>query len=326
VSLSLREKQRLYLSLAQLVRSGIPFPTALEKLANTTRGATRQLVVKLRSAAVGGKSVGDAFAAGRPAITVLEATVVGAGERSGRLDHGLQELSDYFGSLAQARATVIKRLAYPVFLLHFGIIILAVPKFFMEDARAFFVQAFGTLGAIYAVAALIAVLVPLLSDAGATNAAIDRLLRAVPLLGKIRRSFALSRFCTVYEIQLDAGVNVIDSLVNAGRASRSAMVRSAVDVAVPEVRSGAQVGPLLAVSGAFTEELVHSLIVGEETGRLDQELRRLAEDLRNEAVGTLETFSEWMPKLIYVAIMLYLAYSIVTGYMGILQRTMNVFE
>ncbi|MEI9893039.1 MAG: hypothetical protein WDN28_03780 [Chthoniobacter sp.] len=79
---------------------------------------------------------------------------------------------------------------------------------------------------------------PLLRDFGAVSGVLDRLLNAVPVIGTIRRSFALSRFCTVYGLQLDAGINVIDSVLTAGRSSRSGSVRSAVDSVVPEIRSG----------------------------------------------------------------------------------------
>lgn len=314
MSLSLADKQRLYQSLAQLVRAGIPFPSALDKLGNTSRGAVRQLLRKLRGRVADGKTVGEAFACEHPSITVLETAVVTAVENSGRLEHGLQELANYFGGLAQARAVVLKRCAYPLFLLHFGIFVLAAPTLVLQGLRPFISQTFGVLLCVYAVAAVVALLIPLLGNAAATSVAIDRLLRTVPLIGKIRRSFALSRFCSVYEIQLDAGVNIIDSLLTAGRASRSGLVRSAVNFAVPEVRAGAQVGPLLAASGAFPAEVIQSFIVGEETGGLDKELKRLADELRNQALGTLETLSEWVPKLIYIAIVLYFAVRIVRFY------------
>ncbi len=310
MSLSLREKQSLYHSLAQLIRTGIPFPAALDKLAATTRGGSRRLVDAARLALANGRTVGEAFAAQRPAVTPLEASVLTAVEKSGQLDHGLRELSEYFGSLAQARALVIRRIQYPVFLLHFGIIVLAAPTLVLKSSREFFREVGTTFIFIYAAAAIVAMVVPVLRDAGATSAAVDRLLRCVPLLGKVRRSFALSRFCTVYGLQLNAGVNIIDALIAAGRASRSGLVSAAVDSAVPEVRGGAQVGPLLAASGAFPTEFMQSLIVGEETGRLDEELRRMAADLRQEALGTLETLADWLPKFFYVGIVLYLAWKI----------------
>ena len=316
MSLTLREKQSLYHSLAQLIRTGIPFPTALGKLAGTTRGSARRLVESVRDALTKGRTVGEAFSEQHPAVTPLESSVLSAVEKSGQLDHGLRELSEYFGALAQARATVIKRLTYPIFLLHFGILVLGAPTLVLKSGSAFIHEVGGAFVVLYAAVAIVAMLTHVLRDAGASSAAMDRLLRAIPLLGKVRRSFALSRFCTVYGLQLDAGVNIIDALIAAGRASRSGTVKAAVDAAVPEVRTGAQVGPLLAVSGAFPAEVMQTLIVGEETGRLDEELKRMAADLRQQALGTLETLADWLPKLLYTGIVLYLAWKIV----GVIQH------
>jgi len=143
---------------------------------------------------------------------------------------------------------------------------------------------------------------------------LDRLLITIPVLGKIRRSFALSRFCTVYGLQLDAGINVIDAVLAASRASLSGLVRTAVNSAVPQIRTGSQVGPLLAASDAFPTELTQSLIVGEETGSLDDELRRMGKEFRENAVSALEMFADWLPKLLYVGIVVYMAWKIVSLY------------
>ena len=319
MSLSLREKQSFYHSLAQLVRSGVPFPKALDKLAGTTRGSARQLLDATRQALADGRTVGEAFATQRSGITPLEASVISAVEKSGQLDHGLRELSDYFAALAQARETIIKRLTYPVFLLHFGILVLSVPTFVLKSSAEFFRDVGGTFVFIYAAVAIVAMTTPVLRDLGAGSGFVDRLVNAIPLLGRVRSSFALSRFCTVYGLQLDAGVNIIDALISAGESSRSGSIRAAVAAAVPEVRAGSQVGPLLAASGAFPMEILQTIIVGEETGKLVEELQRIAKDLREEALAKLETLADWLPKLLYVGIVLFLGWKI----LGVIQGTIS---
>jgi len=327
VSLSLREKQSLYHSLAQLVRTGIPFPTALEKLVHTTRGDQRKLVDAARKSLAAGRTVAEAFAKQPEAVTPLEVAVIAAVEKSGQLDRGLSDLSDYFGVLDQARSTIIKKSAYPVFLLHFGILALSVPTIVLKDVAHFWHEVGTTLFFVYGGVALVALAAPLVRDCGASSALIDRLLLIVPVIGKIRRSFALSRFCTVYGLQLNAGINVIDALLTAGRTSRSGLVRSAANAAAPKVRSGATaVGPLLAASGAFPSELTQALIVGEETGALDEELHRMAKEYREKALSALEVFADWLPKLIYVGICLYLAWKIIgmaSGYYGSMQKLLD---
>jgi type II secretory pathway component PulF len=307
VSLSLRKKQDLYHNLGQLVRNGVPFPTALDKLVHATRGETRRLIEAARQSLAQGHTVGESFAAQPEIVTPLEAAVISAVEKSGQLERGLHELSVYFGALNKARGTIIRHSAYPVFVLHVCILIAGVPKQVIQNGSVggYCRDVGTTLLFVYATAFVVGVGAILLRKIAAENSILDRLLITIPVLGTIRRSFALSRFCTVYGIQLDAGINVIDSVLSGARSSLSGLVRSAVDWAVPRIRSGEQVGPLLAASDAFPTDLTQALIVGEETGSLDDELRRLAEEFRDKAITTLEIFAEWLPKMLYVGVLIY---------------------
>ncbi|HEY3897945.1 MAG TPA: type II secretion system F family protein [Chthoniobacter sp.] len=307
MSLSLRKKQDLYHNLGQLVRNGVPFPTALDKLVHATRGETRRLIEAARQSLAQGHTVGESFAAQPEIVTPLEAAVISAVEKSGQLERGLHELSVYFGALNKARGTIIRHSAYPVFVLHVCILIAGVPKQVIQNGSVggYCRDVGTTLLFVYATAFVVGVGAILLRKIAAENSILDRLLITIPVLGTIRRSFALSRFCTVYGIQLDAGINVIDSVLSGARSSLSGLVRSAVDWAVPRIRSGEQVGPLLAASDAFPTDLTQALIVGEETGSLDDELRRLAEEFRDKAITTLEIFAEWLPKMLYVGVLIY---------------------
>jgi type II secretory pathway component PulF len=335
VSLRLREKQSLYHSLGQLLRPGIPLPGALANLAQTSSGAQRRLIRHLNEAINGGKTFGEAMATQRPEVSELEIGIVSACEKSGRLEHGMTQLANYFGALATARESVLKKCAYPAFVLHFGIFILALPRLVTRaiagnltsgDLTAYLRETFGVLVLIYGIGLVIALLVPILRDAGAKSAALDALLRTVPLMGKVRRAFATSRFCATYGMQLEAGINVIDALQAAQRATRSGLVRAAAERAIPELRTGAQVGSLLASSGAFPEPMIRAFCVGEQTGELGRELERMAADYLVEAQARLESATEWLSRFFYIAIMMYVGYTIVMAYKNYLDAAMKVWE
>ncbi len=317
MSLPLRAKQSFYHSLAQLLRAGVTFPAALEKLSHTSRGPLRRTIHRLRAALDSGATVGEACAQQRGVISQTEASVISAVESSGRLEHGLEQLSTYYAALAFARETIIRKSAYPIFVLHFGILSLGLPELFKADGGIGFIRQTGTIFAIgYGLAVAAYLLLPSLREAGTTNAAVDRVLQLLPVLGKLRRSFAMARFCMIYQIELDAGVNVLDALTAAGRASRSGLVHAAVESALPDIRNGAQVGPLLAGSHAFPEDVSRSILVGEESGELDSELRRLATDYQADALVRLETAAEWFTKLIYLSVVIYIGWRIVGTYQG----------
>ena len=328
MSLSFREKESFYRSLAHMLRSGQTFPAALESLRRTTpRGALRSLMDRLRTSATDGCTIAESFARQRSAVGELELGTIAAVERTGRLDGGLTHLAQYFGAMAQARASFWRKSAYPIFLLHFGILTLALPSaLFGGGVAGYLRETLGLLAVIYAAALAISLLIAPLREMGAASGMMDALLRTIPLVGKIRRSFSVSRFCSTYGLQLDAGVNAIDALQAAGRASRSGLVSAAVRRAVPEVRGGGQVGPLLAGSGAFPAETIRAICVGEETGALDQELQRLAAEHQAEGLTALDTLAEWVPRLIYVGVCIYVGFRIVNFYAGYMKQVQDITD
>jgi len=327
VSLSLRAKQSLYHSLGQLLRSGVPLPGALVSLAQTARGSQRELIQQLNKDINGGLTISAAMARHRPVVSELEVGIVSAVEKSGRLEYGMAELAKYFEALAKAREHILKESLYPALVLHFGVVTLSLPTLiFGGGTTAYIHQTVGTFAVFYGIVLVIALARPLCRDAGSRNASLDYLLRRIPLLGKVRRAFAVSRFCATYEMQFDAGVNVFDAMLVAQRAAMSGLIRAAVERAMPAVRNGAQVGPELAASGAFPEAVMRAFSVGEQTGQLSSELKRLAADYQEEAIAGLDTAAKRIAKIFYVAVLIYVGYGIVMGYKQYLDAALKMGE
>ena len=245
----------------------------------------------------------------------MERACLSAASRTGRLDFVLQRLADYFGTLARARAEVIRHCAYPVFILHFGIVATNLPLL-INDGLPSFLRAVGTvLLWIYAGVLAFFILAPIVTDSGATSALLDRLLRSVPLLGWIRRDFAVARFFGTYDMQLDAGVNVIDSALAAGEASRSGLLHKAVRRALPSLRAGDPLGPLLErVSGALPRDAAGALILAEESGELHRTLPQLQDEYEKDGMHRLQIAAEWLPRLLYITVGIYTGYRIVEFY------------
>lgn len=321
-----REKARLYHELGQLIRNGTPFPRAVETLAPHTRGRPRAALAAVRKAIARGGTVAEALIAGAPFIAPLEAGMFTASDRAGRLENGLDHASEYYGALAEARSRMWSRAAYPLFTLHIGFVALSLPILFAPDGgiEAFVKAVVIAVGCLWLAILGGGFLLGALLSAAARNTRLDGVLRAIPVFGKLRRAFALSRFCAAYNLQLDAGVNVLASLETAGRASSSAVIRAAADEALPAVRAGGKVGAALIATRVFPEPFVRAFTVGEETGQLDQELRRLADEYRLAALRGIETVADWVPKLLYLAILIYLGYRIIGFYQGYFKGVQDV--
>jgi type II secretory pathway component PulF len=335
VSLRLREKQSLYHNFGRLLRAGITFGKALESLSKTSRGRPRQVILALKQSILGGLTIADSFAQLRPAISEMEVGIISAVERTGRLEHGFAQLAEYFGALDQARSNIIKKTAYPVFVLLLGVLTLNLKVFLMvmfkgggiKDAvSAYSKHTLITLAVIGISGLAIFFISRFLNKAAARNAAIDHLLLRLPLFGKMRRAFALSRFCATFEMQLDASVNILDGLESAERASQSGMIRAAVETGLPKLREGIQPSQLFAESNAFPDEMVQAYTVAEESGELEHELKRLAMEYRAESFNRLEIVVEWIAKLLYFGVVVYVAYGLISFYSAYLNAVMKIGE
>ncbi|MBV9656690.1 MAG: type II secretion system F family protein [Verrucomicrobia bacterium] len=328
--MNLRQKQTLYHELAQFFHAGIGFSQAVESLlAETGRGAVRRALETLRDAVRAGADVPAAFARLRPAVGEMELAMLSAADRSGRLEEALNYLSTYFQQISEVRAGIAKQVLWPVVQLHLGVFLLALPVLLAANGGtgAYLRQTVGFLLVLYLVVAVVLGLALGLLRLGGRSAAMDQVLNALPLLGRVRRNLGLGRFCAVYEMQLSAGVNVMDALQAAARASRGAALQAAVARALPAVRAGEQVGPQLAASKApLPSPLLRALRLGEETGRLDVELRNWAAYYQKAAVGGIDALSRWLPRLIYLLIAGYLGYRIVATYAGVLDSYRGLME
>lgn len=313
MKLSLRSKQEFYHQLGQLLKAGVAFPKALETLERS--GTSSRLLQPLRQALSKGKTIGEAFA-GQPLLTAMESSVFASSERSGRLEYACDYLSAYFEKLDRMRSEMLRKTAYPIFLLHFGVLILPVSEIFKNGMDAYLHSTVGFLVQLYLIGGAAWLLGASLKNAGTTVNWVDRLLRQIPVLGQLRRTFASNRFCATYDLQLEAGVNIMESLQSAAKASQSACVLEAVQSILPEIRAGNQVGPLLAASGAFPSGMTRVFCIAEEIGGLDKELKRLCAGYEEAIRARMETLANWIPKLIYIGVTLYLAYQILSTATG----------
>jgi type II secretory pathway component PulF len=324
--MSPRAKQQLYHSLAELLRAGVTFPSALEKLRPSARGSTRTALARMHQALNSRKTVAEACASARPMIGPMEAAVLAAVERAGSLDHGLEQLADHFGALAEARRKLLAKLAYPAFVLLLGVVLLNAPQLVTSGVEAYLRTTLATLGGVFAAVITALLLRSLIADAATISPLVERLVRLLPLVGGMQRAFAMSRFCLAYDLQLEAGINTFDALTAAAKASRSSLVRACVRRALPEIRAGAKAGPLLAWGDAFDPAVVQGILTGEECGRLDRELQRLAAEQRARAFTRLEALAEWLPRLVYLAVVGYVGWTIVRLYQGYLNTVQSLID
>lgn len=310
------EKESLYYELAQLARAGVPVSRALETLLEETRGAVRKALERLRREILAGATIPEAFAR-TEAFSQLELGMISAGDASGRLEQAFRYLSDHFAALQKARGALLRQSLYPIFVLHFGAIVLGLPELVGSGGMPGYLrQVGGFLAWVYGGIIFLAFSIFFLLRAGDYSPAVDRVLRLLPLAGKLRRSSALARFCAAYEMQLSAAVNIVNSLAAAAQASHSALIRRAVRRVTPQLTAGSPLGPLIRRADGFSAPLLRGLRLGEETGRIDEELTRWTTYYREDFFRRLASLSALIPRGLYIVVLCYLGYRLVAQAQG----------
>jgi type II secretory pathway component PulF len=156
--------------------------------------------------------------------------------------------------------------------------------------------------------------------AAAANPAFDRVLGTLPVIGKLRRAFALSRFCLAYDMQLEAGINVMSAIETAGQASGSGSYVAAARAAVPALRNGESLSVALQKTGSFPPPLLRAFSVGEDTGQLEVELKRAATEYRDSAIRRLDFIVEWSPRIALIFVAVFIGWRLVSYYTGMFHQ------
>lgn len=316
----LTRRSELYQQLASLMSAGVAMIQALEMIGrNPPARSFRQPLTRLIASVTQGATLTEALLGLGRWLPSFDLALIQAAEQSGRLPECFRSLANYYIERAQLARRVLADLAYPLFILHFAICIFPISQFVRLVTQS---EVFGFLGAKFLVLAPAYAMVFLLIVAcqgqrgERWRANVERALRWVPVLGAARRNLALARLSAALEALVSAGVSLFDSWELAAAASGSPALRRAVHGWQGALRSGETPAELVARTSEFPELFANLYQTGEISGRLDDSLRRIHLHYQEEGSRKLHSFAQWMPRLIYLAILLAVAYQIVSFWAG----------
>jgi type IV pilus assembly protein PilC len=313
----LKQKHFYYAELAKLLEAGFDIRNAVGVMLDTPLPAGQ--VAQLRGAVAEldeGKSIVEAFGGG---VSDLERSIIGAGEKGGRLAQSFRHLADYFGLVAALRAEAVRSVIYPLFVLHLGIFVAVVPRALMAGGvplSEIGLRLLMAFAGVYAVGALLVWLVRWLLAAAPRSVAIDTAFNWIPLVGKARRDMAMARFTRVYHAGVLAGMTPAETLGMAGNATQAALLRRASLPLAQAAREGEQVGPLMIAAGAFPGAFARSYATAEQSGSLDQDMARWSALFQKDAEDAARAVAAVLPKLLYFMILAFIVWQILSFFTG----------
>ena len=290
--------------LAYITRSGLPLGPAIRALSEDIRNPRLQPVLtELQDALNGGMALSDALEVHRAKLPPFYVSLVQAGEKAGNLAAVLDAVTQHARTMASAVNRLQIIMIYPAILLVAGTGLIALLAIVVAPEMAAALAdmdtpvpavtrmwaGFGEWLQSYGVGVLLFAAVVAATSKLALNRTQDRriienfkelIIRRVPVMARIRREGALTRFTETLALMLRAGVPLPDSVELAARASGSPRLTRAGLQARAAVENGAPLADALAERQSFPALYIWSLRAAEDQGGLEQGLSQLAADQR----------------------------------------------
>jgi general secretion pathway protein F len=321
VRFSSKNLAAFYYQLGTLVQAGVPIRSALQSSRKTAPRAMRTAVGVLSDCVNEGVPVHEAMERYGQQFAPLDKHTLDMSGRSGALDVGLLSLSKYYESRAAARNKLISGSIYPALLLIVAVFGSRFPAFFAGAAGGkpytmanYLRDTVGVLGLVVLAGLVLMWLLRWSLRTPGLNVTVDRLLRTVPVLGRLRFDYALIRWVSSIRLMLRAGIGVVPALEYASRTAHSPLIAYAYEKAKPLIGSELQVSQALAMTDVFPEYLIQFWATGEQSGRMDDMLERLEAYYEDRWRRSLDQTATWLPRVAYLFVVLYVAYTILGMY------------
>jgi general secretion pathway protein F len=325
--------------LATLLRAGLTLDRAMEILISLAPTPTvAGLLQEIRDDVRGGKALSQALDARRDVFSRFYVNIVRAGEAGGALGEVLQRLTDTMERNKELRESVKSALFYPVILIFVAVasvallLVWVVPQFETTFAQAGKALPLPTLVVVsvgkfmrgwwWAVVGGIAVAILWYAKRGrnpAVRLARDRRKLGMPLLGDLLAKLETARFARMLSTLLGNGVTLLAGLSIVKETMTNVVLAGALEGVIAQLREGKGFGRPLAETGLYPRLASQMILVGEESGRLEEMLTRVADVYDREVQLAIKRFLSVLEPIMILGLAVLIGgivFSILLGVMG----------
>jgi type II secretory pathway component PulF len=284
--------------LSDMLSAGLQLEPALKSMESRQElGNLKAVSFKIRQIVRDGVNFSAALKKVSPSFGPLYCSLAAAGEASGALDTILKRQAHYLKTLAELQSRLILAMIYPAFLVLAGIgvsivfvttlipqltqLIESTPGGKVPLGAAILIAASDFLSKWWLVLVLSIIAAGIFfkawKDNDANKPAWDRMKLKLPLIGRVITSRFYVQFLETMANLVSNGLPLLRALELSRDATENRSLRVELDKVIVQVGDGRSFSKALIRNGAFPPLLIDMISVGEQTGKIDQSLRRAAE-------------------------------------------------
>jgi len=296
--------------LSSLLAAGVPLSRALVILQKEAANETaRTKWREIHGLVVDGIPLAEAMSRSPDTFPRVYVAMVEAGETGGFLEVVLGQIADFQSREREMRGKVMTALLYPAILLALALAVLVfLLVFFIPRFQGIFAgfgaklplltqvivgvsDALRAYGIVIAIALFVGgYLIRSWFASPAGRRIWETSILRLPTIGSLVAQYAMARFCRMLGTLLGAGVPLIGGLQVARRSIGNQILVDAVTESIERVKEGKALGVSLSdCRQLFPGSVLEMVAVAEESGRLDQELVRIANVTESDLDRQLRT-------------------------------------
>lgn len=295
--------------LSTMISAGVPLPRSLETLAEQTENKYfKRVISALNHDIESGLPLADAMAKHPNVFSEVYINMVRAGETGGILDDIMKRLATQVEKEATIRHKIRGAMAYPIVILtvtiiaFFGIMLFIMPKISkiitdLGGPNAHLPVYSRVMLSISSFLQHNIIFILIIATAGGWL--FRRYIRTekgkywwhgillrTPIFGKVLAKIIVARFSRTFASLMSSGVNVLDALEVTGKAVGNRVIQKELEAVAVAVKNGRSLGKQILEVKYFPPIVGEMIAVGEETGKIDEILIKVA-DFYEEEVDTV---------------------------------------
>lgn len=311
-----------------MIDSGLPIAQAVRSLAEQSQNPlVEEALYRILRDLENGYKLSEAIAKFPKIFNGVFVSVVAAGEASGHLDVALGLLADELERDQGFRGRVIGSLLYPGFIVVamfvVGIIMVtrivpALESVFQEanvqlpwTTRLVVAVTNSIIHGWYVYIIIIGLIIFGISRYIATpegRRLVNARLLHTPVVGNLITNLEMARFTRILAILLQAGVPIIKALDAVSLVMDNMLYQEAVHAIARNVERGAPISQTMAKQPSFPVTVTQMIAVGEETGKLDTVLNKLADYYETETNQSIKNVAALVEPVVFVIVGLGVAF------------------
>ena len=322
-SISLKDLVVFSRQFAAMVSSGVAMLRTLIIIVDQCKNKKlRATLDDVRKSVEAGLSLSDALSKHPKVFDKLYVAMVRAGETGGILAEVLKRLADFLESRQKLETKVRSAMVYPTVVLMAAVLVFwAMLTFILPIFQGLFKNIGGQLPpytqflitlsvymrsiwmGMFAIALLTGLwMLRRYYETDIGRLYIDGILLSMPLVGDLIKKVAVARFCRTFGTLIRAGVPMLSALDVVKDTAGNAVVSKTVEKVYNEVRQGGTISKPMSKTSIFPAMVTQMVAVGEETGKLDDMLSKVADFYDMEVENTVEALTSLLEPIMVVGI------------------------